>query len=223
MALTPLQLKSLRYDLVELAEIKYDDVVDELLDHYASLTEQKMATGLAFEDASKCAWTQLGGHRGIKHIQASSVKAIKQQISAQHMAILKSYFRWPTLLTTVLVGLLAYVVVPLVPVKALILSTFFIGLIPYLFIIRGYYYGFNKQTDTSKLVWEYMLHKGGLAVTFIQLGLNLPKGFLENAPQETRTFLQTYPTVSVLICLFLLLYTASFIQLFKHQYKHKFV
>ncbi|SOD89782.1 hypothetical protein [Spirosoma fluviale] len=223
MALTPFQLKYLRFDLIGLGDIKYDDVVDELLDHYASLTEQKMANGLAFEEASKQAWADLGAEKGVQNIQASFVKAIKQQIKTQHITILKSYFRWPTLLTTVLVGLLAYVVVPLIPVKELILYTFFISLIPYLFILRGFYYGFHQQTDTGKLVWEYMFHKGGLAVTFIQLGMSLPNGFLENAPESTRTFLQTYPTVSVLICLLVLLYTASFIQLFQHQYKHKFV
>lgn len=223
MALTPFQLKYLRYNLIGPGDIKYDDVVDELLDHYASLTEQKMATGLSFEEAGRQAWAELGAAKGVQKIQTSFIEAIGQQIKTQHFTILKSYFRWPTLVTTILVGLLVYVVVPQIPVRRLILGTLLIGLIPYLFILRGYYYGFHKQTNTGKLVWEYLLSKCGLAVYLINLSLNIPKGFIENAPESTRTFLQTYPTVSVLICLLLLLYTTSFIQLFQHQYKHKFV
>ncbi|MCX6218888.1 hypothetical protein [Spirosoma sp.] len=223
MALTPFQLKYLRFDLIGLGDIKYDDVIDELLDHYASLTEQKMTIGMAFEEASKQAWAELGAEKGVQKIQASFVKAIEQQIKMQHITILKSYFRWPTLVTTILVGLLVYMVVPLIPVKRLIVCTLLIGVIPFLFILRGYYYGFHQQTDTGKLIWEYLLNKCGLAVCLFHLSLNLPNHFLENAPESTRTFLQTYPTISVLICLLLLLYTASFIQLFQHQYKHKFV
>ncbi|GAB2526237.1 hypothetical protein [Spirosoma aerophilum] len=223
MALTPFQLKYLRFDLIGLGDIKYDDVVDELLDHYASLTEQKMTSGLAFEEASKQAWADLGGEKGVQSIQASFVRSIEQQIKTQHINTLKSYFRWPTLVTTILVGLLIYIIIPLVPVNWLIWVTLLIGITPYLFILRGYYYGFHQQTDTGKLVWEYLLNKCGLAVCLFHLSLNLPNHFLENTPESTRTFLQTYPTVSVLVCLLLLLYTASFIQLFQHQYKHKFV
>ncbi|ADB42468.1 hypothetical protein [Spirosoma linguale] len=223
MALTPFQLKYLRFDLIGLGDIKYDDVVDELLDHYASLTEQKMETGLAFEEASKQAWADLGAEKGVQKIQASFVKSIEQQIKTQHLTILKSYSRWPMLVTTALVGLLVYMVVPLIPVKWLIWVTLLIGTTPYLFILLGCYYGLHKQTDTGKLVWQYLLSKCGLAICIINLSLNLFNRFFNNAPQETRTLLETYPTISVLICLLLLLYTASFIQLFQHQYKQKFV
>ncbi|GAB3026793.1 hypothetical protein [Spirosoma pulveris] len=223
MALTPFQLKYLRFDLIGLGDIKYDDVIDELLDHYASLTEQKMETGLPFEDASKKAWTQLGGVRGVQHIEASSIKAIESQIRTQHMAILKSYFRWPMLLTSVLVSVLVYIAVPMIPIKWLIVGVCVICLTPFLFLLWGYYYGLHQQTTTGKVVWEYMLNNGGRAASLVQLGLNLPNSFAENGAQSTRTFLQTYPTVSVIICLLVLLYTASFIQLFQHQYKHKFV
>ncbi len=80
MALTPFQLKSLRYDLVELAHIKYDDVVDELLDHYASLTEQKMETGMSFDEASKWAWAELDLETGLKTIQTTYEKSILQKL-----------------------------------------------------------------------------------------------------------------------------------------------
>ena len=36
------QLQILRIDLKDLAGIEYDDVLNELLDHYATLTEQRM-------------------------------------------------------------------------------------------------------------------------------------------------------------------------------------
>ncbi|MGF7217286.1 hypothetical protein GGR92_003459 [Spirosoma lacussanchae] len=113
MALTTIQLKTLRYDLQELAHIEYHDVLTELLDHYATLTEQKMETGLSFEEASRWAWAELGSGKGLQAIQADFVRNIRRQIRRQHMGVLKSYFRWPTTVLTALVGVITYLVVPM--------------------------------------------------------------------------------------------------------------
>lgn len=55
MNLTATQLSALRLGLQSLANIEHDEVLDELLDHYAMLTEQKMAEAYAFDEASKWA------------------------------------------------------------------------------------------------------------------------------------------------------------------------
>lgn len=222
MPLSSKQLTSLRHDLIALTTIKYDDVMTELLDHYASLTEQKMATGMEFDDASKWAWAELGGGEGMQKIQTAISKNIQYQVRTKHISILKSYFRWPTFVTTMLVGILICIIVPTIPVRWVITGIYLAGLLPALFLLAGYVYGLHNQTDSGQLVWKYVQHKGLLPLNLIQLGIYLPNIYLEKGSQMTRTFLQTDPSLSVLICLPVLLYTASFIQLFRHQYKYKF-
>jgi len=106
--LTPSQLTVLRQDLHKLAQIEYDAVFAELLDHYATLTEQKMADGQSFEYASAYAWADLGSGEGMQRLQDDYVKAIRQQVAARHKAIVKSYFRWPTIVVTALMAVLVY-------------------------------------------------------------------------------------------------------------------
>lgn len=135
MALTPNQLKSLRYDLQTLANIEYDEVMDELLDHYASLTEQKMANGLSFNEASKWAWTDLGSGTGIQEIQTDYERRIRQQIRSRHVEILKSYFRWPVFVTTVLIGTLTYLFTQALSTRSLWLFFLVFSFAPYLLFI----------------------------------------------------------------------------------------
>ena len=221
MALTDFELKCLRYDLVELAHIEYTDVLNELLDHYATLTEQQMTKGFTFDDASRWAWAKLEAGKGLQAIQAAFIKSTKDQIRAQHVKVLKDFFQWPTVLTTGLIALLVFSIVPIISVKWVISILSFIGLTPALFLLWGYIYGCQNQRDRNQIIWKYMCRQGLLIANFIQLGLNLPTIFVENGIQSTRIFLQTYPAVSVLIGLAMLLYTSSFIQLFRHQYKYK--
>lgn len=124
MTLTTHQLNTLRHDLVSLATIEYDDVMAELLDHYASLTEQKMANGLAFDEASKWAWLELGSGVGLQKIQDDYEKGIQQQVKDQHLAIIKGYFRWPMLVTTALVGAVAYLTIPFLSSRELLTIRF---------------------------------------------------------------------------------------------------
>ena len=219
--LTPIQLKSLHYDLQELAHIEYSEVMDELLDHYATLTEQKMTNGMSFDEASKWAWFDLGSAKGVQTIQENYVKTILSQVKGEHMAILKNYFRWPALMTTALAGLLIYLTVPLIPFKPLLLGTTLIVLSPLPILGWGYMKSVDERVVAGKIIWQYMQHKGMLAINLIQLGLNLPNGLFENGAQTTRTFLQAHPNVSITICLLTLLYTISFVQLFHKKFYYK--
>ena len=112
--LTLTQLAQLRADLQQLAQIEYDEVLAELLDHYVTLTEQKMVAGLAFADASNYAWQELGSGNGLTQIQDDWERAIKHQIKTRHIEIVKSYFRWPTIVTALLIaGVVGLGVMPL--------------------------------------------------------------------------------------------------------------
>ena len=106
MPLSTNQLADLRHDLTTLATINYEHLADELLDHYATLTEENMAIGQSFHEASTAAFLAMGNGKGIQHIQDDYEKATKKQVKERHMAILGGFVRWPTIVMTLLVGVL---------------------------------------------------------------------------------------------------------------------
>lgn len=221
MSLTENQLNNLRHDLRELANIEYDDVLNELLDHYASLTEQKVANGLSFQDASKWAWAELGSGEGIQAIQSDYVKNIKQQIRSQHWLVLKSYFRWPTVVTTALIGLLVYLVVPVLPARTALIGSFCISVVPSMFLLSGYWNGYHRSRDTQNIVWKYVERNGLLPINLFQIALNLTNGFVDGGSGTTRVLLQTHTSILVMVCLFSMLYSVSYVQLYRYRYVYK--
>lgn len=133
--LTAAQLNILRTDLQELAGIEYDDVLNELLDHYALLTEQRMRADHSFEEASRRAWLELGGGRGILHIQKRYKKLLLDQIRIQQWLIVVRYFRWPTLIPVTLLGLLTYLAASVLPPVAMPFFFLIVVFTPYLLFI----------------------------------------------------------------------------------------
>ncbi|WP_080054526.1 hypothetical protein [Spirosoma aerolatum] len=221
MSLSNKQITALRHDLIGLASITYDDLLAELVDHYATLTEQKMAAGQSFDEASKWAWFELGGGIGLDHIQKDYEKSIVRQVRIQHRAILKSYFRWPTILSTALLCLLLLILVPLLPPDTVATSIFYLALSPLVLLVWGYFKSVDQRISTGKLVWQYFQNQGMIPINLLQISLNLTNGFSEKGSHTIHDFLQTYPIVSVLICLLTLLYSLSFVQLFYKKFYYK--
>lgn len=221
MPLSTKQLTALRHDLIGLASIQYDDLLAELVDHYATLTEQKMVAGQSFDEASKWAWFELGGGIGIEHIQKDYEKSILRQVRIQHRAILKSYFRWPYIVSTTLLCILLFVLVPLFSPDRVLTSVFYLVLVPLLLLAWGYFKSVDQRISTGKLVWQYFQNQGMIPINLFQISLHLTNGFSENGSQIVRDFLQTYPMLSILICLLTLLYSLSFIQLFYKKFYYK--
>ncbi len=212
MNLTSSQLNALRLDLQQLANIEYNDVLSELLDHYATLTEQKMETGLSFSDASKWAWAELGSGEGLQAIQDDYVKNIQRQIGSRHIDIVKSYFRWPTFVTTALVGILVYLTVPLMSADILTVGFCLLALTPIGITIWGYRQSVDQHGSSGPIVFKYMQRRGGLSVHLIQVFYVYEKPSI---------YLQTHTTALVIFCLLLLLYTISFMQLFRDHFAYK--
>lgn len=222
MTLTAHQLNTLRHDLVALATIEYDDVMAELLDHYASLTEQKMASGMAFDEASKWAWAGMGSGAGLQKIQDDYEKSIEQQVRAQHFIIIKNYFRWPMMVTTALVAFVVYLIVPILSSKVLIISTYIICFVPSIILIWGHFKNTDRRISAGPIIWKYLVHKGFLAINFVQIALNSGGLFYDDSPQHwTRSYLPQHPNVSIAIALLVMLYTTSFIQLYRHKFHYK--
>ena len=219
MTLTTHQLNTLRYDLVSLATIKYDDVMAELLDHYASLTEQKMANGLAFDEASKWAWAELGSGAGLQKIQDDYVKSIERQVHQKRADIVGSYFRWPALVTTALIVALVYMVVPLLPAMVITVTVWVMIVIPATLMMWAHRIVKRHPTSSRFIVYDYLKRGGAIFINLAQVGMSFSGGWFGYSDQQS--FVQTHPIFSILICLLLLLYDASFIQLFRYQFHHK--
>ena len=202
--LTTTQLNVLRADLQGLAGIEYDDVLNELLDHYATLTEQRVATGLAFDDASKWAWAELGSGEGLQAVQDDYVKNIQQQVRLQHLTILKSYFRWPTFVVTALVAALVHVTVPLLPEDAVVVSFWVLAVMPIGINMWGHRKSAERLSGSGPIVFEYMKRNSGLFLNLTQLGLS-PVGGTFLGHHEKGSILKLYASASTIIVLLMIL------------------
>ena len=219
MSLTQNQLNSLRADLQGLANIEYDEVMAELLDHYATLTEQKMANGLPFIEATNRAWAELGSGIGLEQIQTDYEKNVRQQVKIRHIEILKSYFGWPAFIITVLAAALIYIVVPLLPAQYVIGSIYLLSMVPALVLWWGRAKHIDKFTDSRGIIWKYVQKSGSFICSFVPAVCMLTSGLFSDGP--IRTFFQIHTSVSAVLCLLALLYSISFIQLFREKFTYK--
>ncbi|MEZ0542610.1 hypothetical protein [Fibrella arboris] len=173
MPLTNQQLADLRHDLTSLADIRYDHLADELLDHYATLTEEKMATGLSFYEASTDAFLAMGNGEGIRRIQVKYEIETKKQIKARYWRIVKSYCRWPTVVTTLLVGTLLVNLYLTLPANYLKTMTIALCLSP-VFVVLSAWIPYYWQNDTrKKLVWKYISDNGAWPINTVNILINL--------------------------------------------------
>lgn len=215
MLLTTDQLTSLRVDLQSLAGIKYDPVLAELLDHYATLTEQHMDTGLSFIDASKWAWNDLGQGEGIQQIQNDYIANVQQQIRSRHLAIVKSYFRWPAFLTTALMGMLVYLVVPLLPADITHYVVLAVAFIPSFIMVWLERKLKHEPTSQRFLLFEYIANHNKQHVNALVISLNF---WLILTDDRHSRFLQAQSTFTIIVCMLLLLYAISFMQLLNERF-----
>lgn len=158
--LTTNQLRDLRHDLTSLGRITYDHLADELLDHYATLTEEKMEAGLSFYEASTAAFVEMGNGLGIQTIQDTYERSTKKQVRARHAAIMKSYFCWPTVVTTLLVGTLLGNIYVNLPADSAKIMAYILAFSPSAVILAAWIPYYRKKDSSQKLVWRYISDNG---------------------------------------------------------------
>lgn len=217
--LTQDQLSLLRLDLQQLANIEYNDVLNEQLDHYASLTEAKMANGCPFDDASKWAWADMGSGEGIQAIQDDYVKNIQRQVGLAHLAVVKSYFRWPAVVTTALVAALIYVIVPLVSTDFIEIFFWIMVLSPVSVSVWMHRRVRHQPNNSSAIVHKFLTNISSRYVNVAQFALLMSGGLIDST--QRTAFLQTHVSASAVICMMLLLYTISFVHLCRRQFIYK--
>lgn len=217
--LTESQLSILRHDLRTLAHIEYEEVENELLDHYATLTEQKMVEGQTFDQASCLAWKDLGEGIGLQQIQEDYEKNVRKQISTRHKEIVKDCFRWPTVLGTLLIcGLMYQLAFVLSPrTNYIITQLLFVG--PGLILLYAMLNKQHRHADSRKLVWQYLHRHANLPFAFLQLS-NLLNAFIEKENKPV-SFLQAHPAVATGLACVLLIYTLTFLQLYRERFYYR--
>jgi hypothetical protein len=216
--LTPHQLTILRHDLRTLAHIEYEEVENELLDHYATLSEQKMAAGHDFEHASSYAWAELGAGAGLNKIQRDFEKNIRKQVSTRHLELLKNYFRWPTVVTTLLIGALMFVITPILSGKIVIVFLWASVIIPIAVLQYAYLKCKDQRTDSKKIVWESLGRRSGFVLNIVNVTFHL--SVADDQSKRAEHF-QVHTSISAIICFLAILYTLSFIQLYRENFHYK--
>ncbi|KAA9355193.1 hypothetical protein [Larkinella humicola] len=216
--LTPHHLTHLRQDFRTLAHIEYEEVENELLDHYATLTEQRMEVGQDFEHASANAWAELGAGPGLNAIQRDYEKNIRKQISSRHLEILKRYFRWPTVLTTLLVGVLVYIVIPVLADDVLVLILLLSAFIQ-MAVVQYCCYKSKELAGTSKkIIWDSLSYRAGILLNSAGFFLNMRSTGVIFGAQGP---LQINAGIAAILCSIAIIYSMSFIQLYRENFSYK--
>jgi hypothetical protein len=226
--LTPDQLNYLREELLEWADIHYEEVMDELLDHYASLTEHEMQEGCSFDEAHTKAWIQLGSGRGILHIQERYKKLLGQQMQKQHWAIVRRYFRWPTLVTTLLIGLLTYSMANALSPTVLIVSFLVAVFAPYLLFIPGelrlrWQTYVKRQSSLTSLKREVIYRQARygnyLWLVFIQFPVLIASFVMDGKHWSPNRFylFEWHAALSAALTFIALMYALTFVELYWNQ------
>ncbi len=214
MALTDFELKCLRYDLVELAHIEYTDVLNELLDHYATLTEQEMARGFTFDDASKWAWAELGAGKGLQAIQGNYVDSTRKHLKNRHLNIVKSYFRWPSITVTLLLGVLVYQLLVVMTHTASNVAFAMVLLSPCLALAYTFINGGSEYDNSQKLAWKYLKQHANLPMTLISLANFFGEEYKSDIHPLTAALASVF-------CVAYLLNAVSLFQLSREQFHYK--
>ena len=132
MKLTPSQQNSIG-DAIASAGIKYQDLYEELFDHYASAIEDRTQAGQTFDAALDAIHQEFMGYKrpsktwdhyhvwetepqhGLERLQFEYKQNLDQELTTRQWQIVKSYFRWPAIVGMILAAALSYQLADLLP------------------------------------------------------------------------------------------------------------
>jgi hypothetical protein len=117
-----------REAIIDVSSVQFQDFYEEMNDHYLSSIEAQIAEGKDFEAAfvvvhSSFLDYQYTQHHwfghcaffyGLRAMEMEYLHKMSENINQRHRVIVKNYFRWPTLMVTILVGVLTYLLTDLV-------------------------------------------------------------------------------------------------------------
>lgn len=181
--------------------IGYIELYNELYDHYASAYEN--GDGSFKETIEK-----LDDHfhyDKVKAINANLLKKTKKSVNGIYWSEFKNFWRWPQILTTLGVLLLAYFTIEFLPMDKIMWYIFVPSLLFFVGILLNSYiltktkkYG-NKRFKSAHLASTH--HYLTFPITLFNLSIFMPALFLE--PYQPRSeFYINYPVVPFVMMMF---------------------
>tara|TARA_Y100001949_G_C15963868_1_gene320583 strand:- start:88 stop:747 length:660 start_codon:yes stop_codon:yes gene_type:complete len=179
-AIKPEELQYLKKHLLE-KPFKYEEVYNEVLDHYASAYEESEETlEKVINDQD-----QKFSNSKIEEINSTYFNDLKKSLRKSHGTIFMGHFRWPQLVYTIIAAAVLMLLSPyLMTSKGLVFSVFiFLTVIPAIIGLYLYFYwAVRRLRGKTKLKNAHAELFGvafGFSVTYIQLP-QLCKLFDEN-------------------------------------------
>lgn len=243
MKLTTEQLDLISKEIIE-GGIKYQDLYEELLDHYILAIEDRTGQGqtfveafgevhsefvnyklhlgyLSYYDSRKFTTVQKANY-GLVRLQSEYEEKLNKEISKRHWKIIKSYFRWPTIVTTLSVGLLTFQLAHLIPHTFFIWTLFACSFFPLVLIfpeailnLKQYLLKDRKLINSLKT--NAIVGRMFLSITVFSCvlhSLNFSNVFFEYNILEQNPI----AIITSLTC-FYIAYSLSFYQLYRERFK----
>lgn len=151
--LTPTQLTAIsRY--LKKSGIIYEEVHDELVDHFINAIEAQMANQTGFDEALVDVGRQFGCRQGLTYIQSKQAQATNKQYNQSLIQYARQLIRWPNFPVTAMLVWLIYTLVRLAPTMLTITYTILvISVVPFLIVV----------ILLGKHLGQYMRHKRPVA------------------------------------------------------------
>jgi hypothetical protein len=238
--ITTEQKEYVREAIVDISSVQFQDFYKEMNDHYLSSIETNMTEGKDFEVAFHQIHDSFLNHSysnirkrdgyemtyyGLEAMQWEYHDKMEAAVKKRHWAIVKSYFRWPTVVSTLLGGLLVYQLAELMKgeVKILITAIIVSMFLPFLIIIPLY----------LKYRWEHYVKQDRLLLKSTKLNIMIRRATAAGLPVYIINLSHLFDTDSFSSSIILamwsfflfcyLIFATSFWQLYREQFKVKIV
>lgn len=241
MKLTTEQLDLISKEIIT-GGIKYQDLYEELLDHYVLAIENRVTHGQTFEEALEEINSSFENYRpplieryyydvrkfkkvflyssGLSRLQRDYERNLNDEISKRHWQIVKKYFRWPTILSTFLTVGLVFLFASSIPqlyfewvVYTCILGPLLIVLVQVLNSLFRYF--LNNRRFTHSLKSKAINNRIWLLTGATNLAFHFPSSTDYNIIKQGNTII-----ITLFLC-FYLAYSLSFYQLYRERFKIK--
>jgi hypothetical protein len=234
MKLTTEQVDLISKEIIE-GGIKYQDLYEELLDHYILAIEDRISHGQTFGEAFEEVHTDFINYKrplsvwdrydsggkpkfGLVKLQDEYQDNLTEEISKKHWQIMKNYFRWPTIVTSLLVGLLTFQFAYLVPRQYFKWVIAICVFAPIFLVLPQFIYA----------LWLYISRRRRFFISLKGHAINLRLTFILGIGQmvfrvpfsDNYSILKQGPLslVAAITC-FYIAYSLSFYQLYRERFK----
>ncbi|MFN8344406.1 MAG: hypothetical protein U0X91_05360 [Spirosomataceae bacterium] len=240
MKLTTEQLELISKEVIE-GGIKYQDLYEELLDHYITAIEDRVENGKTFGeafgevhegftnyklylgsfyyyDARRFRTVRIDNY-GLVKLQNEYKERLNKEMAKRHWQIMKNYFRWPTLVTTLLVGLLTFQFAYLVPREYFIWIISTCAFAPVLIVLPqaalhlGQYF-IKKRKFINSLKTNAIIGRSAQVFFLVYWIIQLPKYF-----SDYDLIQQGHIAIIASFTCFYIAYSLSFYQLYRERFK----